>query len=824
MSKSAESKPVTSSVIARLMGLDELQSQQPVNKQKKVQRVLSENYLRKVALIGAWEKRSSDERRSVCFGDEEKKEFIEIGKVSDSFAAKERERVHIKRSRFVDSRKGCFENCSEKPDYLVTNHFYDQENPKLLQKPENGFVKDCRRKYGHDSTSIVPRFHLESNNARTHPSRKIVILKPKPGETETDEKDKGFLGHGRGNSPAQVKERKNFSCGVKSKARGSVPSSGTEKEITRKTRDSLNDSSFEPPRLGFSGAEGLTKEPEFMMVSSRNNSSVNDRYKPSCYELDGSYVAQEAKQQILERWRMTKEFREKGHTSGGGSRSRTLGEMLALPDRAKRANFHGPIGISSRDGRKNGAIGDLLKSRSQSYSTPVGSPITKITPKAFHVDSSMSTRPVFPWSRRKDCPKQRNSGSNCKQSQSCPGLEAEKCHWSQSGPDLEAEKSHLLEENSTVSMSLKHDIVHSNSENEIILVNQWNNIKDRKVSPEGCVVPESSMYSAASRSIVSDMVVAIEIPDSAKSTGNHNQHQLDTMDRTMSEKDHVSSFCIPDAWSQQEDISMKISEECRTDPDFLVTMETANQPSPVSVLEPPFVEENSLSSKCFLSVTASLNDVKRQLEFLKSESIEDYSEGPGMVVSSDDENDVVEEPLKDDVNEYSTKVFGAAKSQDFSYLVDVLTEAGFHIRTPNMLFNGWDSPATPISLSVFETLEKKYSEQISWKRSERRLLFDRINSGLMEFQQPCLGGPMWAKPAARRLGYSQNTKEIEEELYKLLVSQENEAKNEAKKDSSEKVFGKEDDGWLSLGYDIEAISREIENSLIDELAAEIVGL
>lgn len=79
---------------------------------------------------------------------------------------------------------------------------------------------------------------------------------------------------------------------------------------------------------------------------------------------------------------------------------------------------------------------------------------------------------------------------------------------------------------------------------------------------------------------------------------------------------------------------------------------------------------------------------------------------------------------------------------------------------------------------------------------------------------------MWTKPVSRRLtSYAQNLKEIEEELYMLLVSQENEAKT----NSSEKVFGK-DDGWFSLGYYIEAIGREIENSLIDELAAEIVSL
>ncbi|XP_039037303.1 uncharacterized protein LOC120174571 isoform X1 [Hibiscus syriacus] len=809
MSRKTESKPATPSVIAKLMGLDELQSQKPANKQRKLQRVLSENYLRKAASIGAWEKRSFGECSSFRFSVEETKGFKDAFEVIESIEIEKGrvdlrwspERNHIKGSGFVYSRQGCSENGLGQPDYLITKHFYDQENPKVLQKLENGFVKDSRREYRYDSTSMVPRFHLDSNNERCPSSRKIVILKPKPGEAETDKKHQGFLGNGKRNSHAQVKDT--FFDGVKSSTRRSIPSSET---------------SFEPPRLGFSGAQSLTKEPEFLIVSSQNNSDVNNWDKPSCYDLGGSHVAQEVKQHIFERWRVTEDFREIRLTFGGRGRSRSLGEMLALPDHAKRANFRGPFGISSKDGWKNNAIGDL---KSQSYSTSVGSALTK----------TMTTRSVFPWSIRKsfkqvssgkDCSKQRNLRSNCKQFRSSPNLESEKNHLlgenstvskneikqSQSSPDLESEKNHLLEENSTF------------SEYEINPVDQWNDFKDRKMSAEDCMVPE--MYSASSQSIVSDMMVSVETPNAAaKSTGSHNQHQFVSTDCTILEKDHNSSFCISDAWSQQEDISMKISEECGTDPDFLATLETANQPSPVSVLETPFLEGNSLSYKCFLSVTDSLNDVKRQLEFIKSESIEEYSEGPGMIVSSDDENDAVIEPLKDEGNEYSTK-FGVAESRDLSYFVDVLTEAGFHNRNLDILFNRCQSLETPISLSVFDTLEKKYGEQISWKRPDRRLFFDRINSGLMEILQPCLGVLMWEKPVARRLSYSQNSREIVEELYKLLVSQENEAKDE-EKDSSEKVFRK-DDGWLSLGYDIEAMGREIENSLIDELAAEIVTL
>ncbi|XP_039023495.1 uncharacterized protein LOC120156156 [Hibiscus syriacus] len=175
------------------------------------------------------------------------------------------------------------------------------------------------------------------------------------------------------------------------------------------------------------------------MFSSRNNSDVNNWDKPSCYDLGGSHVGLEPKQQIFERWRVSEDFREIGLAFGGRGRSRSLGEMLALPDHAKRANFRGPFGISSKHGWKNNVIGDL---KSQSYSTSVESTLTK----------TMTTRSVFPWSIRKSvkqvpsgkyCSKQRNLRPDCKQSQSSPDLELEKNHWNQKKP-LARRKFHVL--------------------------------------------------------------------------------------------------------------------------------------------------------------------------------------------------------------------------------------------------------------------------------------------------------------------------------------------------------------------------------------------
>ncbi|TYJ36674.1 hypothetical protein E1A91_A05G323300v1 [Gossypium mustelinum] len=827
-STNVESKP-TPSVIARLMGLDELQPQELVKKPKQ-QRVLSENYRRKVASIGVWEKKTGDEHRSFQLSIEEQEFIRESGpSLNESFAGAEfmtfgielqpSKEVHsgLPGLRFAGSRKDCFENHFQKPNYPTTKHnvrllesayafgcektdIYrkvrgttHQEDPKLLQKLDNRRVKDSRRKYGHDSTCMVPRFRHESNNERCPSFRKIVI--PNPLEVEkaknclaspsfseasysSNWKDKGFVSHGKGTLHAQVKEMKNVCNGVKHTGHRSILSCETKKEIFRNTRHNMSNISLEPLRSGFIGVHSFKEEPEFMMVFSPNNSELNNWNKPSCYYLDGSYMTLEARKQISERWRMTKDFRENGLT--GRCRSRTRDDMLTLPDHGNCANFQSPLGISSRDGQKIGGVGDLIRSISPAYSTYVESSKITTDRKAFHGDSYITMGPRKQDASGNDGLEQRNSVSICRKSQPNLYLEPENSHLLQDVYVINnmfhnnVEQQDLSNENSIVSKSFNHNIIHFYSENKITTIDQWNIIKDENMSAEDYLVHKSSMSTAASLSIASNMAVTVEM-DVGKSTGNHKQHQFESTGCTMSEKDYDSSLCIHITSSQQEDIAMKISNQCSKDPEFLVNSETTYQPSLASVLEAPFQEEILSNSKCFGSVMASLHDVQRQLKFLKPEPLKGYSEGSGMVVSSDDDNDTGIVSLKDCevIDDDSARWFRVEENRDFSYLVDVLTEAGF--RGP----------------SVFDKLEKKYGEQISWNRSARRLLFDQINSGLIELFRPCFGEPMWAKPVARRLSHRQNLKEIEEQLYKLLVCHD----KEAIKNSSEKLFRK-DDGWI----------------------------
>ncbi|KAF7811370.1 DUF4378 domain protein [Senna tora] len=227
-------------------------------------------------------------------------------------------------------------------------------------------------------------------------------------------------------------------------------------------------------------------------------------------------------------------------------------------------------------------------------------------------------------------------------------------------------------------------------------------------------------------------------------------------------------------------------------PGSLGSFEEAYEPSPISVLEPPFGENSSFSSDCLRVGGDDLCD-----------SFEMDYEGQDLNVSSDED---CEDRSVGDFEEKQEFVrsFRAEESRDFSYVVEVLTEAGI---SNTSLYTDF-SPQCPISPSVFEYLEMKFGKQPSWKRSDRRLLFDRINSALSEILQPCMCIPAWEKPMLRRMNADLSLDTIEEELWELLVAQE----KEAKKESADKMLVGEI-SWIGLRDDIEDIVKEIEPSL-----------
>ncbi|XP_074273367.1 uncharacterized protein LOC141596982 isoform X2 [Silene latifolia] len=225
--------------------------------------------------------------------------------------------------------------------------------------------------------------------------------------------------------------------------------------------------------------------------------------------------------------------------------------------------------------------------------------------------------------------------------------------------------------------------------------------------------------------------------------------------------------------------------------------------SPVSSLEGPEACRRHLNF-----IVSSKEDVlglPTKLHLIEAMSTESSSEGPGMIISSDAsdgggstvyyrEDAQIEEP--------------SSESYHFSYLVDVLVESG-------MLMGNLELESYVLDTLVFDLLENKYGKSDLRERSERRLLFDRIRSGLVEILQPCVGIHSWTKPVAKRLsGFRRSWAFVEEELWGFLVNQEQ------VKNKSDKACGLGVE-WLDLEEDVVLMVEEIQNLVIDEVVEEL---
>ena len=117
-----------------------------------------------------------------------------------------------------------------------------------------------------------------------------------------------------------------------------------------------------------------------------------------------------------------------------------------------------------------------------------------------------------------------------------------------------------------------------------------------------------------------------------------------------------------------------------------------------------------------------------QLLKLESEASEVYDEGC-MVISSDEEGE-------ESAESHDPKGFtGAGGSWASSYLVDLLTESGLDETEPDLFITTWHSADCPIGSGVFENLERRYDEMDSCSKLERKLLFDCVNSHIVEISR-----------------------------------------------------------------------------------------
>ncbi|KAF5733801.1 hypothetical protein HS088_TW16G00241 [Tripterygium wilfordii] len=909
MSEIMVSKQSVPSVIARLMGLEELNPQQPVQKR---QRVLSESYLRRVASIGVWEKHSFHARNSFRLGSEDQKECKDAFGVS---MALKNEKLHLppvlKRkvksgssevnrtfmrqkprnakcvmadkklhvsiedfdaSEVIDSEPLNDWQCVPSPSqsghipFPNSSSFSDFRGTDVHQRfwrtGRGGYVKSNEKiknglstgSNGEHGISNVRKFHrspFEFPNGRRIPAKRIVVLKPFPESPQNsvnqfssstathgfqlgDRKHGGILNPESENLFIEAEGGKNIANNRKFRRLRSSLSEESNRQIEHGL--SIMSARVTEVETGESGASGLNISSALFFSDWRNH------YPPSYSGI--SYVAVEANEKIFGRGTTAKNFKRVWAPSRG--------KMLRMPDNKLRPILDGKpsqLGFSNQNCHEkeyvnlgfpfcissSGASEDRIVRSTTPSDNSSGNGSSK---SSFSLQNDRYVMPLESLNRvRRMSMKQelkekrgmvlqhtgpRSLGSPPNSSCLPSGLTGNgRIHHLK----YQLEEAGLFVPNSGVPRSSGSNNLCSYSEVDHAL--QANSVteeelevtlEDNDQSEQNCVVSRSSLHDV-SISVVPDILLDSETEAIGQSFVNVEKHYGST--EHILEKVDSSSSYAPEK-SIQQDMPSGASEEgsvsscSSTEFESLMSLEDAYHPSPVSVLEPIFKNNISSCSENFQNGGADLQGLHLQLEILKSEVSDSdaYSEGSGMIVSSDEDTAEVVSIGYSEENEDSVK-----ENREFSYMVDVFSEAGFQSRNPYVGSDKWHSPECLIDPSVLEKVEKKYAEQKSWKRSERRLLFDRINSGLMEMLHSCTSVRSLTKPVGRRFSFRHSPETITEELWRLLVSQGKQVFNKL----SEKVLGN-DDGWLDLGDEVEVIGIEIENSLIDELAAEFITM
>ncbi|KAL2509365.1 hypothetical protein Fot_33012 [Forsythia ovata] len=247
-----------------------------------------------------------------------------------------------------------------------------------------------------------------------------------------------------------------------------------------------------------------------------------------------------------------------------------------------------------------------------------------------------------------------------------------------------------------------------------------------------------------------------------------------------------------------------VAEPCSSE-----TTREADDASPVSVLKAPFTEDSS--SESFERVSTELHELQKHLQLLKMES-EAYARVPALF--SNQEEVAQQSQLDSEENQILR-----AESWEVSYFLDVLIASGFEVADPDMLGESWYTPECPLHPAVFDNLEKKYSEETTVSRSERRLLFDRINSSLLEFLQQHVDSFTLVLPKIIGVSSKWETHRVEDAIRKLLTGQE----LLVNMDLSDRTLYREMQ-WLEFKDEIDVIGNEIEKLLIDDMILDVLAI
>ncbi|KAL7265246.1 hypothetical protein ACSBR1_003081 [Camellia fascicularis] len=595
------------------------------------------------------------------------------------------------------------------------------------------------------------------------------------------------------------------------------------KEITRKMRESLRGEPMDLPSIfkGYAGDESSYNvsasdsgsESELTISTLRKSFHWSNRPRPSSWHSTESSVSREAKKRLSERWKMSQRYQN----FGAVGKASTLGQMLSIRDTEIRPeNFYPTIGldgssdrfvsndeiaewdsllgISSRDGWKDSI---RISSRSRSLaasSIGFGGPKTNMRRETLDQDSYLLAGEAM--NRGKNKAIRRNS--NKKEDSSSRKIRSN---------NKKSQSSHLTYSDSTDSFE----------EEQFNLSQVEINLGKKDPAEQKSLVSQMRTHNINCKSSIND----------AEADGGHADMYFESLDEELPSKpsscllgNPTSSIPGPeDSKAQVPQIGPSEEESVQLqcpvpEPQSPASSKEADHPSPVSVLEAPFVEDvNVISpgSECFERVNADLHGLRMQLKLLKMES---GANANGLMLTPSDK-DVGQGFVS--VSE-ENEVFNDESWESF-YLGDVLIDFGYDDADPYTFVSTWYSLDCPLDPCLFDNLEKKYSNETTPLRSERKLLFDRINSGLFEMFHQFVDPLPWVKVATRKVGLTWQKHGIGYELHNLLASEE----KSMYEDVTERVLDREMQ-WLDFGYGVDAIGREIEKLLIDDLIVEVANM
>lgn len=230
-------------------------------------------------------------------------------------------------------------------------------------------------------------------------------------------------------------------------------------------------------------------------------------------------------------------------------------------------------------------------------------------------------------------------------------------------------------------------------------------------------------------------------------------------------------------------------------------LEEFEQPSPVSILQPP-TDEDSCCSGFFKNDLQDMPSVETQMDHRRFRDEPEVSS-----MSCDDGNDSSYKSLE---------AFQVEEDRDFSYLLDILISSGMIVSTDwQLLCKSWHSSSFPVGPQVFERLESKYAKMTSWPKPKRRLMFDLANSVLSDVLAPCTNIHPWVS-STRQCRPIWGPEGPVEKVWQMMVRQQEEL---AIGHPDDKVL---DPNWLQADDDIYAVGNQIAVMLHADLLEEVI--